>query len=160
VTREHGVARAETVFTAHDSVAEITRLVIRFLVDLFGDSTVSPDDAVVDFTDTCRGKEEERQDVIANRAERLLLSSTATVTDIEFNAEKTFAWITAPCEFRDIDLSDGREYIVTGRCELTARYEPDRWWLCESYFRDGSSRPAGGRHTPPAGSGRYWDYAR
>jgi hypothetical protein len=136
VTRQHRVERTSDPFRVHDSTGEISRMTLRFLIELFGNSSVGPDACVGDFSDTCSGKAAEYRDIVINRAERRITSVEATVQSVSFNGAMTFADVIGPCTFRDIDLKTGRPFASTGRCELTAVYHTDRWWLCESYYRE------------------------
>ncbi len=79
VTREHRVTSAASPFRAHDSDAELRRISIEFLVYLFGNSTISPSACLVDFSDSCRGKQDELRDIEHNRATFVILSAQATV---------------------------------------------------------------------------------
>jgi hypothetical protein len=134
VTRQHRVPRESDPVRVHDSRAEVSKMVLTFLVDYFGNSSVSPDACVVDFSDTCPGKEEERRDIETNRREFFIFSATASVASISFNGAMTASEVAAPCEFRDRHLSDGREGTSRGTCVLTAIYHDNRWWLCTSRF--------------------------
>src|SRR5690606_34426582 len=104
----------------------------------------------------CPGKAEEYGNIVDNRDERLIVSAEASIQTVEFNAEQTFAWIFAPCRFRDIRRSDGLPFVATGNCELTAVYENGRWWLCDSHFRNATLEPAGRVPGTAAGPMRYW----
>jgi hypothetical protein len=134
VTRQHRVPRESDPVRVHDSPAEVSRMVLTFLVDYFGNSSVGPDACVVDFSDTCPGKEEERRDIETNRREFFIFSATASIGSISFNGAMTTSEVAAPCEFRDRHLSDGREGTSRGTCVLTAVYHDNRWWLCTSRF--------------------------
>jgi hypothetical protein len=134
VKLEHRVTRTETLTRVHDSVAELSAMSTRFLVDLFGNSSVKPDQCLVDFSDACPGKRAELDDIENNRHEFLILSANARVTSITFEGNRTNAWIDLACEFRDRHLKDGKEGTSRGTCKLTAVYERNRWWLCSSAF--------------------------
>jgi len=123
----------------NDSPAEITRIGMRFLTELFPTFTVSPKDAVQDFSDNCRGKSDELSDVTANRANFHILSGTFTGITIDFNGDKTFADSRGRCEFEDIPTNPtnpnfGKRERVSGTCQLTAVYENWKWFLCDSHF--------------------------
>ena len=47
----------------HDSAGEITRMVRTFLIDYFGNIKIGPDACLVDFSDNCAGKADERVDM-------------------------------------------------------------------------------------------------
>jgi hypothetical protein len=120
---------------AHDSVAELTKMSVSFLVDKFGNSSVPPGACLVDFSDTCaKGKSDEMSDIVNNRATFVLLSAQAAVTSIGFNGNRTAAEVVAACTFRDRKISNGDLGMAQGDCLLTAIYEQGRWWLCTSNF--------------------------
>jgi hypothetical protein len=122
---------------AHDSFAEISKISVKFLVDLFGNSNVSPDDCLVDFWDQCPGRDNEEDDIAHNRAHFVILSASAHVQDINFTADKNAADVYAPCAFRDREISTGIESTSPAGavCVLTALYQQSRWWLCDSAFK-------------------------
>ena len=138
VTREHRVTQSAAPFRAHDSDAELRKISIEFLVYLFGNSTVSPSSCLVDFSDSCRGKQEELQDIENNRKTFVILSAQATVASVSISADRMSAEVIAPCIFRDKEIATGHEATSSGDCYLTAVYERDRWWLCSSSFLNGS----------------------
>ena len=121
-------------FRVHDSVAEISKMSVKFLVDDFGNSNVAPDACLVDFWDGCPGKGKELSDIKNNRANFLLLGATATVNSVTFNGDRTFADVTVACAFHDRHLPTGLEGTSSGNCLLTAVYQQNRWWLCDSSF--------------------------
>jgi hypothetical protein len=134
IKAENKVARTETLTRVHDSVAELSAMSMRFLVDLFGNSSVKADQCLVDFSDACPGKRDELHDIENNRTEFLILSATARVTSVTFDGARNNASIDLSCEFRDRHLKDGKEGTSRGTCRLTAVYERNRWWLCSSHF--------------------------
>jgi hypothetical protein len=134
---------------AHDSVTELTNISVSFLVDKFGNSSVSPGACLVDFSDTCaKGKADEMQDIKDNRATFVLLSAQATVRSISFDGTRTGATVVAECTFRDRKISNGDVGMAHGDCTLTAIYERGRWWLCTSNFN------------ATAGAGQMFQYYR
>jgi hypothetical protein len=155
--KEYRVTASAAAFRVHDSVAEIRRITLTFLIDYFGNPALGPDQCLVDFSTSCAGRQAEWEDIFNNRKDRLITSSQATVQSIAFNTSRTFANIVAPCTFRDIELATGRRYIATGTCLLTAVYEQQRWWLCDSNFQPGAG--SGPESLGRGRGGRYWDYA-
>jgi hypothetical protein len=139
VNREHRITREATPLRVHDSAAEISRMAVHFLVDLFGDSSKSPDQCLVDFWPACPGTEAERKDIIENRQYRRITSVDATVKGVSFNGPRTGADVTASCTFRDIELSSGKPDETSGDCVFEAVYHDARWWLCSSRFFEGGS---------------------
>lgn len=155
VDREHRVSRQAAPFRVHDSETEVTDMTLHFLVDLFGNSNVSPDACLVDFSDTCPGKNEERQDIIDNRQERIILSVEAAVDSVHFNDVMTTAEVRASCRFSDKDRLTGELFSSRGTCYLEAVYHDDRWWLCVSNYRDRVVLPQF-LNTPGSTVADYW----
>jgi hypothetical protein len=148
VNREHRVSRQSQPMRVHDSTAELSAMTLRFLLQLFGNSAVSPDACLVDFSTNrslCpTGRDAERVDIVNNRAEYVeIYDAQARIETIEFNGARTFAWIEAPCLFRSRKRNGSLEGFA-GNCELTAVYDQGRWWLCESYFRNSVPIPTSG----------------
>ena len=132
ITAENRVARdASSSFRAHDSRAEISRITVRFLVDLFGNSAVSAEACVVDFWDGCGGKAAELADVRMNRDLFVILEASAQVQNITFRGADD-ADVVAACRWRDRVIANGSTGVSQGLCLLTAVYRAQRWWLCES----------------------------
>jgi hypothetical protein len=156
VNREHRVTRQASSFRVHDSEAEVSRMAVRFLVDLFGDSSKSADQCLVDFWPACPGTAAERADIVDNRAKRLITSVEARVERVSFNGAMTTADAVGPCTFRDIELATGKPWVASGgTCRVTAVYHDARWWLCSSEFVDYTFKPAGAsRASRPVSS--YW----
>jgi hypothetical protein len=152
---EHRVSAQAPSIRAHDSVAELGRMALTFLVDYFGDSRVSPDACLVDFSDTCPGKADERRDIVNNRQQYVILEAQATIADVRITDRLAFATVAAQCSFRSRDVVTGAVGTVVGDCVLTAIYEADRWWLCTSHFLNGVARDGtrGGPVGRPAAGG-------
>ena len=132
ITAENRVARdAAATFRAHDSRAEISRITVRFLVDLFGNSAVSPEACLVDFWDGCGGKAAELGDIRVNRDLFVVLEASAQVQSITFRGADD-ADVVAACRWRDRVIANGSTGVSQGPCLLTAVYRAQRWWLCES----------------------------
>ena len=130
----------------NDSPAEVRRIGMRFLTELFPDFTVAPASAVQDFSDSCPGKFAELSDVTNNRKQFHILSGSYSPGPIDFNSAKTSATVSGQCTFVDIPTDPtnpfyNRRESVTGICTLTAVYESWRWYLCNSSFRGISTTP-------------------
>lgn len=140
VDGEHRVTRSLTV-DVHDSPKEIEELALEFLED-FSDSSVPPETAVRHFSDSCRGKELELEDVKANRASRVILSFThgPPVVSVTFGGACAYqnrradGCVATPVEWRSTIKQNGQAEITTGTSYITAVYEASRWWLCDSEF--------------------------
>lgn len=134
-TRENrATATAPSTLRVHDSPAEVSAMAIRFLVDYFGNSAVSPDMCVSDFWDGCRGKQDELNDIVNNRKNFKLLSAQAHVATMSFDPTMTSADLNVFCDFHDISLDSGKEGHSIGGCLVGAVYQQQRWWLCYSNF--------------------------
>ena len=124
----------------NDSNAEIMKISMRFLTELFPDFSVAPQAAVQDFSDNCSEKFAELSDVTNNRINFHILSGTYTGVSINLDSSKTSADISGQCTFVDIPTNPtsplfGRRESVSGICTLTAVYESWKWYLCSSHFR-------------------------
>jgi len=143
---QHEVSKAIDVHY-NDSPAEVRRIGMRFLTELFPDFTVAPPAAVQDFSDSCPGKFAELSDVTNNRKQFHILSGTYSPAAIDFDSAKTSASLSGQCTFVDIPTDPTNPYYnrresVTGICSLTAVYESWRWYLCTSTFRGIGTTPA------------------
>ena len=130
----------------NDSPAEVRRIGMRFLTELFPDFTVAPAAAVQDFSDSCPGKSFELSDVTNNRRNFHILSGSYSPGSIDFDSAKTSATVSGQCTFVDIPTDPAnpnynRRESVTGICTLTAVYESWRWYLCNSSFRGIGTTP-------------------
>jgi hypothetical protein len=106
---------------------------MRYLTELFPSFSVSPKDAVQDFTDTCPGRDEEFEDVVTNRKNFHILSGTFNITSLTIDPAFLDAKVVGTCVFHDIP-NGGKQETVTGICTLTAVYENWKWFLCDSTF--------------------------
>ena len=121
----------------NDSYGDIARIGRRFLTELFPNYSLSPAQAVQDFSDSCPGKAEENENVGENRRFFHILSGSYDIKTMALNADRTSATVTGVCVFHDIPVSGpfaGKSEKVTGTCLLTAVYENWNWYLCDSHF--------------------------
>ena len=123
LTRENRATGDASPFRAHDSDAELRKISIEFLVFLFGNSSVSPSGCLVDFSNNCRGKQDELRDIEHNRNTFVILSAEATVASVSISPDRQSAEVIAPCVFRDREIATGHEGTSRGDCFLTAVYE-------------------------------------
>lgn len=122
---------------------ELADLTTTFLNDFANadDTRQSAEYCVRNFTDACRGKASELEDIMNIRALYTTVDTEISVERIEFNADRTVAYVFAPCGFRDIERESGElQDWNRGICALTARYEPYRWWLCTSNWCESYDR--------------------
>lgn len=131
ITSENRVTKDAQSFVVHDSVGEISAITVRFLRDLFGNSSVSPEACLVDFWDGCGGKNAELGDIKVNRQLFVILTAEASVESVTFKTQNS-AGVVAFCRWRDRVIANGAEGVSQGPCLLTAVYENNRWWLCDS----------------------------
>jgi hypothetical protein len=124
----------------NDSWADVKRISMRYLTELFPNYSLSPAQAVQDFTDSCPGKQDELQDVATNRKSFHILSGTYTITSQTLDQRKLNGTVIGTCVFHDIPTDPtnplfGKQEKVTGICTLTAVYENWNWFLCTSTFK-------------------------
>lgn len=141
--RPQNVATATApVIRVHDSPKELGDLSLRFLTD-FANSSIPASVCVRDFTDSCKGKAEERVDIESNRVHFDVLGSSLTLRAVSVGASGLNANVTVACSFTSrikvCDPADkscvvGDVGTVRGDCLLTGKYEEKRWWLCDSHF--------------------------
>jgi hypothetical protein len=144
---EHVVNATSPAVRVHDSPTELREMALRFL-ELFADSDRSPDECLVEFSDSCRGKESERDDIEENRKYYEIRSSSFEFDDLDISDDRMSARISVDCRFRsrfrrcpsdDATCVVGATEEVSGACRLTAIYEKQRWWLCDSKFDSDSA---------------------
>lgn len=140
---EHRVSAASPPVRVHDSPSELREMSLSFL-NCFADSSRSADECLVNFSDSCRGKQREREDIEDNREYYDIRSSSMQFQTVDIAEDRLSARIVVACEFRSRyrkcppDVPDcvvGGTERVEGDCRLTAVYESRRWWLCDSTFR-------------------------
>ena len=118
----------------NDSWADVKKISLRYLTELFPNFSVSPRQAVQDFSDSCPGKDDEMNDVAVNRKNFHILSGTYEITKQSFDDAKRNGTVVGTCVFHDIP-NGGKPEKVTGICTLTAVYEDWKWFLCTSTFK-------------------------
>ena len=143
---ENTVSSTTTV-RLNNSPRELRELSLRFLTD-FADSRVSPEACVAEFSDSCRGKRDELEDIQDIRHDYEHIGSTLRHTSLSIDANRTSATVHTFCSFtvrviaaqpRDEPCQGGRCPLgsigsSTGDCWTTNVYENGRWWICESRF--------------------------
>jgi hypothetical protein len=126
----------------HDSPKELGDLSIQFLTD-FAHSDVPTSTCLRDFSDSCKGKAEERGDIDSNRVHYEILSSSLALRGVTVASSGLTAKMTVACSFTSktkvCDAGDkfcvvGDVGTARGDCILTGTYENRRWWLCDSHF--------------------------
>jgi hypothetical protein len=154
---ENKVTRTTTV-RLNNSPRELRELSLRFLGD-FANSRISPEQCVAEFTDTCRGKKDEFDDIADNRHDFEIIGSTLRHSSVSVAASRTTATVHTSCSFTSRVIADspreescaggkcpkGSVGSVQGDCWTTNVYEKGRWWICESHFSSPSTLTAFGR---------------
>jgi hypothetical protein len=135
---EHRVTAESPEIHVNDSPKEVRALSEEFIRD-FANSSLSPETCVRNFTDSCRGKQSELEDIIDNRTRFAILSHTFTVTRVNVNTGRTQSEVRGACEFRSTVKATGLLEIARGTCVLTLVNENYRWWLCDSRMTDANS---------------------
>ena len=134
----------------HNSPKEIGDMSLVFLRD-FATSAIPADLAVRDFSDSCKGKADERSQIVENRQNYEILSSSlnlvnasAATSRVSGNARVAcgFTSVVKACQADRPTCKVGSTEKVAGNCVLTTVYEQRRWWLCESHFEDGVDLPS------------------
>ena len=126
---------------------------MQFLSD-FAHSKTPASECIRNFSDSCRGKKEEREDIESNREHYEILSSSLTLRRVSVAAGGATASMSVACSFRskvtkcppprpgDPPCAVGSIDAVQGDCNLTGVYELKRWWLCDSRFENGVVVPS------------------
>ena len=141
------------VIRVHNSPKELGDMSLQFLSN-FADSSVSTSTCLRDFSDSCRGKGEEKTDIDNNRAYYRILSSSLELRSVSVVSNALTARMTVACSFtsRIENCSPagpaapacslvGSTDTVRGDCNLTGVYEQKRWWLCDSRFASNGVLP-------------------
>jgi hypothetical protein len=123
----------------NDSYREVTKISQRYLTELFPNYSLTPAQAVQDFSDNCDGKFAEMGDVATNRKNFRIVSGSYSNVTIAMNPTMTNAEVKGICSFVDVPTDPknpnvGKQERVTGICTLTAVYESWKWFLCSSTF--------------------------
>jgi IPT/TIG domain len=140
VTAENRVTKAVSV-RVHDSVKEVGDMATEFLTN-FSKSDVSVSTVMKDFTPSCSGTEEERNDVEDNRAEYTITSYTigSPTVRIDFNGRCPYrgqsgdACSDSRVEWTSKKKNDNSTGVAKGVDHIAAVYRSNRWWLCSSDF--------------------------
>jgi hypothetical protein len=157
-TQAENKVSSTTTVRLNNSPKELREMSLRFLGD-FANSKMSPDQCVAEFTDSCRGKKDELEDIADNRHDFEIIGSTLRHTSLAVAPSRTTATVHTFCSFtsrvitdspREEDCRNGRcpkgsVGSVQGDCWTTNVYEKGRWWICESHFSSGASLTSVGR---------------
>jgi hypothetical protein len=142
VIREHKVESSPVIVRVHDSANELGNMGRSFL-QKFATTPISPEACLVDFSDSCQGKLDELGDIRNNRIWFVIQSHTLGMPRVTISSPYRRADMVIACSFEsfvkvcppgDSKCVPGTTGRSTGDCFLTAVYEQDRWWLCDSRF--------------------------
>jgi hypothetical protein len=126
----------------HASAKEVRDMAVEFLNE-FSQQRVSPDQMVRNFTDSCPGKRAERGQVADNQATFTITSYSVDPnppTDVAFGGVCRYRNITGdacayvPVRWNSVYKSNGKPELAVGTDQVSAIYENNRWWLCDSDF--------------------------
>jgi hypothetical protein len=143
------VKATSPVVRVHNSPKELGDMGMRFVTD-FANSSIPADVAVREFSDSCRGKREEEEQIADNRENYQILSSQLRLRNASVASENNRGNVVIACEFWSrvkqcppgvLNCKPGNTEHVSGDCRLTSVYEQKRWWLCDSAF-EGELLPA------------------
>jgi hypothetical protein len=148
---EHRVTANSSPVRVHNSPKELGDMAIRFLTD-FANSSVSPETAVREFSDSCPEKAVERSDIERNRRDYDVLSSSLRLREVSVSSDRMSGRMRVDCSFTSRvracvpgtpvpNCAVGATERVAGDCLTTAVYQQNRWWLCDSKF-DGQLLPS------------------
>jgi hypothetical protein len=137
---ENRVERSATV-NVHDTPKEVGDLAVQFLTD-FSNSSTAPEIVVRNFSPRCKGTAAELEDVENNRKNYLINQyevGAPTVTlgfggVCSFRERAADACTSVPVRWDVTVLATGLPATTEGTDFVTAVYETDRWYLCDSDY--------------------------
>jgi hypothetical protein len=146
-TQAENKVSSSTTVRLNNSPKELREMSLRFLGD-YANSRISPEQCVSEFSDSCRGKKDELEDIQDTRHDYEHIGSTLRHTSLTVNTNRTSATVHTFCSFtvrvittqpRDEPCQNGKCPLgsigsSTGDCWTTNVYEKGRWWICESHF--------------------------
>jgi hypothetical protein len=144
VTMENRV-EGTTVIYVHDSVSEIRDMAVLFLED-FSKQQLSNDEILRNFivSGACpKGRSNEMSDVIENKRRYVIKSyfidpnpptTVAFATTCRYRSRWGDACVYVPSRWTSFDKDDNKETIADGTDQVSAMYENNRWYLCDSDF--------------------------
>jgi hypothetical protein len=136
---------ATTTVRVHDSVKEIGDMATLFLTE-FSQQRLSPEQIVRNFTDSCRGKRLEIDDIRTNQAEFTITRYTLGPPSVRvtfggvcpFRSRFGDACTNVSARWDSTVKATGSTQVTVGNDQVTSLYESGRWWLCDSDF-DGTT---------------------
>jgi len=140
-TAENRVSGSVTI-RLHASAKEVRDLAVEFLVE-FSQQRLSPEQIVRGFTDTCRGKADELDDVRKNQRDFTINSFTVEPNppvDVAFGGvcrsrdRHGDACTYVPVRWQSTEKANGKAVLSVGTDQVNAVYVDNRWRLCDSDF--------------------------
>lgn len=141
VTAEHRIPGLFAV-RLHASAKEVRDLAVEFLTD-FSQQRLSPEQVVRNFSDSCRGKGEELNDVRDNQREFTITAFNVEgnpPVDVDFGGvcrergRAGDACTYVNVRWESIERANGRRWVTVGVDQVSAVYQSSRWRLCDSDF--------------------------
>lgn len=141
VTDGPHVLTRSIVVRLHNSIAEVTALAMEFLTE-FADSKIQAATVVRNFSDSCKGKVDELEQVERNRRDYRILSHTYGTPSVTvgfggvcpFRSRSADACFRMPAGWISTKVIDGSTEVVTGVSHVTGVYRNSEWWLCDSDY--------------------------
>jgi len=131
--QQHRITDVSPAIYVDDSPRTIRSISEQFLRD-FANSTVTPETCLQNFSDSCRGKASERNDIINNRRVYAIRASQFSNWRVRLNSTMSSGTVTVRCKFTSTIKATGATEVADGDCELRLIYENNRWWLCDSSY--------------------------
>jgi hypothetical protein len=139
--QKENTAAGRTTVSLHDSIKEVKDISESFMVD-FSHSDVPTEQVIRNFSDTCAGKAEERNDIEHNRATYTITAFHLGQAKVKVNfggvcsydLRKGDACSSVSADWTSTDKTTGLVRAVTGVDYMSAIYLDDRWWLCDSNY--------------------------
>jgi len=140
VTAENRVTKSISV-SVHDSVNEVGDMATEFLTN-FSKSEVPVSTVMKDFTPTCSGTADEREEVAKNREIYTITSYSigSPTVRIDFDGTCSYrgrsgdACSDSRAEWDSTNKETGKKGVAKGVDHIAAVYRSGRWWLCSSDF--------------------------
>ncbi len=144
-TVENRVTKTSTV-NVHDSEKEVGDMATEFLTN-FSKSEVSVSTVMKDFTPSCSGTADERNDVEDNRDNFTITSYSigAPNVTVDFDGRCSYrsrsgdACSASRVQWNSVEKSSGDTGVAKGVDHVAAVYLSGRWWLCSSDFEGEST---------------------
>jgi hypothetical protein len=142
-------ANRSVAIAVHDSVREVGDMTVLFLED-FSNTPTSPETVIRNFSSKCRGRADELADVRDNRKEFVIdawhVGEPAVTIQFDavcgFRARPADACVAVPVRWESTAIKTGKKGVAEGIDHVTAIYDADRWYLCDSDFEAGSRTTA------------------